>query len=158
MHVDLEELKNASVELMETAPAVYLTTNGPGGYPHTRAMFNLRNREQFPGQVPLFAGHREDLLVYFSTNTSSKKLHQIRADPRVSVYYCSPGQFHGLMLSGDVEALDDSAVRHAIWNEGWERYYPGGPDDPDHTVLCLRPRRAIGWYKATRFEFEIGGA
>ena len=25
---------------------------------------------------------------------------------------------------------DDSALRHAIWNEGWERYYPGGPDDP----------------------------
>jgi general stress protein 26 len=153
--MDVEELKNASVELMETAQAVYLTTNGPGGYPHTRAMLNLRNREQYPGQVPLFAGHREDLLVYFSTNTGSQKLRQIEADPRVSAYYCNPGQFHGLMLSGDAEILDDSALRNAIWNEGWERYYPGGPDDPGHTVLRLRPKRLVGWYKATRFEFEI---
>ena len=75
--MDVKEQKNASVELMETAPAVYLTTNGPGGYPYTRAMLNLRNREQYPGQVPLFAGHSEDLLVYFSTNTSSQKLRQI---------------------------------------------------------------------------------
>ena len=76
--MDVKELLRSSVELMETAGAVYLTTNGPGGYPHTRAMLNLRNREQYPGQVPLFAGHEEDLLVYFSTNTSSKKLLQIQ--------------------------------------------------------------------------------
>ena len=156
--MDVEELKTTSVALMETAQAVYLTTNGPGGYPHTRAMLNLRNKEQFPDQVQLFADHQEDLLVYFTTNTSSQKLRQIEADPRVSVYYCNPGQFHGLMLSGDVDILDDSALRHAIWNEGWERYYPGGPDDPDHTVLRLRPRRVVGWYKASRFEFDIGDA
>ncbi len=154
--MDVEELKKTSVELMETAQAVYLTTHGPDGYPCTRAMLNLRNREQYPGQVPLFVGHREDLLVYFTTNTSSQKLRQIQADPRVSAYYCDPGQFHGLMLSGDVLVLDDPALRRALWNEGWERYYPGGPDDPDHTVLCLRPRRVRGWFKATRFEFDLG--
>ncbi len=155
--MNTDEMKRVSLELIEMAPVAYVTTIGPGGYPYTRAMFNLRNRERFPGQAHLFAEHRDDLLVYFSTNTSSQKLGQIRADPRVSVYYCNPDQIHGLMLSGDIEVVDDSALRHAIWNEGWERYYPSGPDDPDHTVLCLRPRRAIGWYKGARFEFELGG-
>ena len=153
-----EELKEASTQLMATAPVAYVTTIGPGGYPYTRAMFNLRNGDQFSGQARLFAEHQDDLLVFFSTNTSSHKLDQIKADPRVSVYYCSPDQFHGLMLSGDIGGVDDSALRHTIWNEGWERYYPGGPDDPDHTVLCLRPKRAVGWYKAARFEFELEGA
>lgn len=153
--MNVDELKTASVKLMETSQAVYLTTLGPGGYPYTRAMLNLRNREQYPRQAHLFAGHRDDLLVYFSTNTSSQKLGQIRADPRVSAYYCNPGQFHGLMLSGDIEVVEDSALRHALWNDGWERYYPGGPDDPDHTALLLRPRLAVGWYKARRFEFAI---
>ena len=156
--MNVDELKRVSVELMATAPVAYVTTIGPGGYPYTRAMFNLRNRERFPGQAHLFAGHQDDMLVYFSTNTSSQKLCQVKADPRVSIYYCDPDQFHGLMLSGDIEVVDDSALRHAIWNEGWERYYPGGPDDPDHTVLCLCPKRAIGWYKASRFEFELAGA
>ena len=45
--MDLKELKRTSIELMATAQAVYLTTIGPGGYPYTRAMLNLRNREQF---------------------------------------------------------------------------------------------------------------
>jgi general stress protein 26 len=154
--MNVEELKKTSVELMETAQVACVTTIGPGGYPYTRAMFNLRNKEQFSGQVQLFAGHQDDLLVYFSTNTSSQKLVQIKADPRVSVYYCNPGQFHGVMLSGDVEVVDDSELRHALWNEGWERYYPGGPDDPDHTALRLQPKRVMGWYKGSRFEFGIG--
>jgi general stress protein 26 len=153
----VDELKAASIELMETAQAVYLTTLGPGGYPYTRAMLNLRNREQYPDQVELFAKHQDDLLVYFSTNTSSQKLDQIKADPRVSVYYCNPEQFHGLMLSGDIEIVDDSNLRHTLWNEGWERYYPSGPDDPDHTVLRLRPKSVRGWYKARNFGFDLGG-
>jgi general stress protein 26 len=156
--MNIDKLKKTSVQLMEAVPAVYVTTIGPGGYPYTRAMFNLRSKERFPAQAHLFAEHQDDLLVYFSTNTSSQKLTQIKADPRVSVYYCDPDQIHGLMLSGDIEIADDSALRHALWNEGWERYYPGGPDDPDHTVLCLRPKRAIGWYKGAHFDFELGDA
>ncbi|MBN1935191.1 MAG: pyridoxamine 5'-phosphate oxidase family protein, partial [Anaerolineae bacterium] len=115
----------------------------------------LRRREQFPNQVHLFADHQDDLEVIFTTNTSSIKVRQIKANPRISIYYCNPDQFHGLMLSGDIEIVDDSTLRHAIWNEGWERYYPGGPDDPDHTVLRLRPRRVEGWQRGMRFELEL---
>jgi general stress protein 26 len=152
------EIRKASVDLIESAPAAYLTTIGPDGYPHTRAMLNLRNRQQYPNQIPLYAAHGNDLMVYFTTNTSSRKLRQIEADPRVCVYYCHPEQFHGLTLTGEIEVVDDSGLRQALWNEGWERYYPGGPDDPDHTILRLYPRLATGWYKATRFEFELEGA
>jgi general stress protein 26 len=153
-----DELKKASVELIETAGAAYLTTIGQDGYPHTRAMLNLRNRQQYPNQVHLFAQHQGDLMIYFSTNTSSNKIREIKANPRVSVYYCHPEQFHGLMLSGDIEIVDDSEIRKSLWNEGWERYYPNGPDDPDHTVLRLYPKLATSWYKASRFEFSLKDA
>jgi general stress protein 26 len=154
MKVKVEELK-ACVELIETAPAAYLTTIGQDGYPHTRAMLNLRNRQQYPNQVHLYAAHQDDLMIYFSTNTSSIKLRQIEANPRVCVYYCHPEQFHGLALIGDIELVDDAALRKAVWNEGWERYYLGGPDDPDHTILRLYPQLATGWHKAARFEFSL---
>jgi len=72
-----DELKQACVELMETADAAYLSTIGEDGYPHTRVVFNLRNRQQFPGQVRLFAQHRGALMIYVSTNTSSSKICQI---------------------------------------------------------------------------------
>ena len=152
------ELKQASIKLTETAEAVFLTTHGPDGYPHTRAMLNLRNKNSYPGQVHLFEQHQDDLMVLISTNTASTKLRQIQADPRVCVYYCLPLQFHGMMLVGDIEIVDDSQLRHALWNEGWERYYPNGPDDPDHTVLRLFPKYAEGWYQARRFDFVFGTA
>jgi len=148
------KIKETCIALMQKSAAVYLTTI-EDGYPYTRAMLNLRNAKQYPNQVQLFADHQNDLMVYFSTNTSSGKIRQIKSNPRVSVYYCDPSHFHGLMLGGHIEIVDDSALRHALWNEGWERYYPGGPDDSDHTVLRLYPKIAMGWYKAARFEFEL---
>jgi general stress protein 26 len=156
--MQIEELKRVSVALMETAEAAYLTTIGADGYPDTRAMLNLRNRGQYPDQAHLFAPHQDDLMIYFSTNTSSNKVRQIKSNPNVSVYYCKPGKFHGLTLVGDIEIVDDAEIRKALWNDGWERYYPGGPDDPDHTVLRLYPRFARGWYESSRFEFSLEDA
>jgi pyridoxamine 5'-phosphate oxidase len=151
--MEIKEMKKACVALMGKSDAVYLTTI-VGGYPYTRAMLNLRNTKQFPDQVHLFADHQDDLMLYFTTNTASGKMRQIKTDPRVSVYYCDPSHFHGLMLGGDIEIIDSSELRRALWNEGWDRYYPGGPDDPDHTVLRLMPQTAMGWHQATRFEFK----
>ncbi|KUK27322.1 MAG: Uncharacterized protein XD60_0564 [Acetothermia bacterium 64_32] len=37
------------------------------------------------------------------------------------------------MLGGEVEIVADPGIRNALWNAGWERYYPAGPDDPDYT-------------------------
>lgn len=151
-----DELKQACVELMETADAVYLSTIGEDGYPHTRVVFNLRNKQQFPGQASLFAQHRDDLMIYVSTNTSSGKIREIKANPRVSVYYCNPKLFCGVMLAGDIEVVGDPEVKKALWNDGWERYYPAGPGDPDYAVLRLFPQRAAGWYESARFEFTLG--
>jgi len=43
--MELEETKNLCLELVETSKAAYLTIIDPEGYPITRAMFNLRNKE-----------------------------------------------------------------------------------------------------------------
>jgi general stress protein 26 len=149
------DLPTIALSILERADMAYLSTVGPDGYPHTRAMFNLRNPSWFPKQAPIFADHADDFLVYLTTNTSSWKIRQLMKDPRASIYYCLPLEYEGLLLVGDLEAVDDTAIRHAVWNEGWERYYPGGPDDPDHTVLRMRPQKAEGWHQSRRFAFEL---
>ena len=151
-----QDLESACLEIMETAEVVYVSTIDEGGFPHTRAMFNLRNKAEFPRQAALFTDHQSDLMVYLSTNSSSKKLGQIRANPKVCLYYCLPASFRGLMLAGEIEIVDSSEVRKAFWNEGWERYYPSGPDDPDHTALRLYPQWVEGWYRGERYEFGVG--
>jgi len=150
------ELKQACVKLMETADGAYLSTIGADGYPHTRVVFNLRNKQQFPRQTALFAQHRSDLMVYVSTNTTSSKIREIRADPRVSIYYCDPKRFRGVMLAGEIEIVEDPELKQVLWSDGWERYYPAGVSDPDYTVLRLFPAYASGWVESSRFEFTLG--
>ena len=149
------EARQLSLEFMEIAEAAYVTTIDHNGFPQTRAMFNLRRKKQFPGLSELFKEHRDDFLIYFTTNTSSSKIDHIRKNPRVSVYYCKPSEWRGLMLSGEIEIVTDKEIKKAIWQEGWEMYYPGGPHDPDHTVLRLFPKFANYYHQLNSFKLEL---
>lgn len=148
------EAQRLSLDLLETAEAAFVTTIGPDGFPQTRAMFNLRRKEQFPGLAALF---KMDFIVYFTTNTSSPKIEHIKKNPKVSVYYCNPGEFRGLMLSGEMAVVTDRSEKEQVWQKGWEMYYPGGVHDPDHTVLRLRPMAAKYYHQLDSFHFDLKG-
>jgi general stress protein 26 len=153
--MNTQEIKQASYTVMEKADAAYLTTIDGEGFPHTRAMLNLRNPSQYPELIQFFQEHGNNMVLYFTTNTSSKKVAQIKANPRVSVYFCTPKKFHGVMLGGSIEIVTDDAIKHALWQEGWKRYYPKGVTDPDYAILRLAPHFAEGWYKSTRFNIDV---
>jgi general stress protein 26 len=143
-------------QLMEVAEAAYLTTIDDGGFPHTRAMFNLRNASHFPLLRGFFAEHRDDFLILFTTNTSSVKVGQIEGNPSSCVYYCTPMEFRGLMLVGNVEIVEDTDLKERIWQEGWERYYPEGREDPDYAVLSMDPDRAEYYHRLDKAIFDFG--
>lgn len=148
-----DDFKKVGLELMATTSAVYLSTINQQGFPETRAMLNLRNTIQFPDLIPLFKEHKDDFLIYLTTNTSSEKMKQILANPAGSVYFCNPENFHGLMLAGQIKIISDSHIKHTIWQNGWEIYYPAGKDDPDYSILALSPERIKGWYMMEKFNF-----
>ena len=151
------QIQEACRELMETVPAAYLTAIDADGQPRTRAMLNLRNREQFASQAHVYANHQQDFMVYIATNTSSRKRREIEANPRVCVYYCRPEAFHGVSLIGEIEIVDDLVIKEVLWADGWEQYFPTGkPDDPDYTLLRLFPKVANGWYQDRKFESSLG--
>ena len=79
-------------------------------------------------------------------------MRQILSNAKVSVYFCDPGKFHGLMLVGKIDIVTDQGLKKQIWQDGWERYYPDGADDPDYTILRLLPAYAKGWDKSAPFE------
>ena len=150
-----KEIREMCLQLMETSKAAYLTTIDSEGYPHTRAMFNLRNKEMWPKLIPMFSKHQKDFMIVFTTNTSSSKVPHLQVNPKVSVYYCNPDSWRGFMVNGDIEIVKDSELKRSIWHEGWEKYYPKGYDDPDHTVLRLFPKLAKGWTGNQTFFFPI---
>lgn len=153
--MDAKEVKRIGQEIMSLSDMVYVTTIDEEGYPQTRGMFNLWCAEQFPSLCPLFEKHKDELLVYLGTNTSSAKMEQIKANPAACLYFCRPEEFKGLMVSGRLEIVEDPEVKNALWQEGWEMYYPEGREDPDYSVLRMVPRKVKGWYKDQSFSHEL---
>lgn len=156
--MNTNEIKEQCLRIMTSAPAVYMTVIGEDGFPRTRAMLNLRNREQYPNHVHLYTHHEEDLMVYLSTNTASRKKREIEKNPQVSLYYSLPELFLGLSLVGHAAIIEDPQIKRAVWVEGWEQYYQetGTPEDPDYTLLRILPIEARGWLGGMSFQFEIG--
>ena len=150
------EDREMAMYLVENVKAAFLTTIDEKGYPQTRAMFNLRNKETWPKLIPMFDGHKDDFMIIFTTNTSSTKIPDIKRNAKVSVYYSIPEESRGLMLGGKMQIVEDVELKKSLWHDGWERYYPKGYDDPDHTVLRLVPTIGRGWNQNHTYRFEIG--
>ena len=121
-----DEAVNRALDLMRASTVVYLGTNGPDGCPWIKAM--------------LLMEHEGLARVWFSTNTSSKRVAQLRNDSRASVYAADPPTFRGLLLLGEAEVLEDPESKRRFWREGFERYYPLGVEDPDYCVLRFTAR------------------
>ncbi|MCP4137552.1 MAG: pyridoxamine 5'-phosphate oxidase family protein [bacterium] len=152
--MNLEEAKKSSLQLMEIAEVACLTTIDPEGFPETRAMFNLRRKEQFPGLAQFFFSQPEDFCIYFTTNTSSSKISHIQQNSAVSVYYSKPDQWRGLMLKGSIEIISHINLKKDIWQDGWELYYPNGYSDSDYSLLRLLPKIAKYYHQLEVAEFN----
>lgn len=153
--MDVEEAKKLGLELMEESKAAILTTMDPDGFPITRAMFNLRNKEQFPEFSEVFKKELNQFTIYISTNTSSSKVAHLSKNPNVCVYFCDSDDFKGLMLGGSAEIINDIELKKLIWLDWWTRYYPEGIEDPDYTLLRMEPKNVRFYYKLNQVNFEI---
>lgn len=157
-NMEYEEVKKLCLELIETSKAAYLTTIDSEGVPITRAMFNLRNKEQFPEFSEFFASLENEFEIYITTNTSSSKTEQIKKNPKICVYYFNPENFKGLMFNGEVEIIDDMEIKGKFWLDWWTRYYPEGLEDPDYTLLRLIPKSAQIYSSLHKYQFVPGNS
>ncbi|MEN6389281.1 MAG: pyridoxamine 5'-phosphate oxidase family protein [Syntrophomonas sp.] len=146
--------RKLGMDMMRKTAIVYVSTINSEGFPETRAMFNLINEEQYPGLEPFFR-ELPDFTVYLSSNTSSRKVAQIRSLPQACAYYSLPEQWFGLNLIGRLEEVKDEKIKRSIWQPGWEMYYPKGWEDPDYAVLRLNPHEARCYYQLQTCNFEI---
>jgi general stress protein 26 len=143
------------IRIMESSDCAYLSTIDPVKGPQIRALLNLRNQQQYPTLAFLYKSPKDRFSAFFTTNTSSSKMLQIKIHPQASVYYCIPGKWHGFMIGGMIEVVRDEKLKKAAWQKGWEMYYPKGPADPDYTLLRLRPKYIKGWLSPQKFEIEL---
>jgi general stress protein 26 len=136
-----DEAIRAALELADKAEIVMLGTNGDNGYPNIKGMIKREN---------------EGLkTVWFSTNTSSKRVLQVMKNPRTCVYFIDFEQWKGLMLVGTMEKLQDPESKKRLWADSDIRYYPEGVNDPDYTVMRFTTQWGNYYHKLSNITFDI---
>ncbi|MBI2850374.1 MAG: pyridoxamine 5'-phosphate oxidase family protein [Chloroflexi bacterium] len=136
-----QEVMAQSLELVENSFICMLGTNGGAGFPNIKALLNLK--------------HEGLKKIWFSTNTSSKRVQQLKKDNKACVYYVNEKRFKGLMLLGTVEILQDNESKKMLWAEGAEVYYPQGIEDPDYSVLNFTAKQGNYYQGLQNVDFEI---
>jgi general stress protein 26 len=113
------------------------------GFPNTKAMLPPRKREGIKH-------------IYFTTNTSSMRVKQYSENPKACIYFFDKRFFHGVMLKGTMEVLQDRKSKKMIWKDGDEMYYPKGVIDPDYCVLKFTAQdgRYYSNFKSENFNVE----
>ncbi len=140
------------LELMNRAQAVFLASNGEEG-PSIRALVNLRRADIYPGIADV--ARRDGFTVYLTTSRKSRKVQEVIADPRVSLYYSLPERFEGVTLNGSAVLDEDEDLRRALWCDAWRIYWPEGLTDPDYCVLRFTPQAIFGWRGTTPFHYDM---
>jgi general stress protein 26 len=154
--MEISEAKKLSVELINNSLVAYLSTIDSDGFPITRALLNTRYKERYPEFSKFFNNLEDKYVMYFSTNTSSSKIDHLKKNPKVSVYFCAPEDFKGVMFGGEVEIIDDMDIKREFWLDTSVRYYPKGLEDPDYTILRFNPKNATFYYKLQQVKFKLG--
>jgi general stress protein 26 len=134
-----EEGRRKALALVERSGIALVGSNSEDGHPWIKAMLKMETEEL--------------KTVWFSTNTSSRRVAQFLRDPHASVYFVDFSDWMGLMLAGEVEVLSDPESRKRLWRDGYEQYYPLGVDDPDYSVLRFSASSANYYHQLDNLTF-----
>ncbi|WP_238884032.1 pyridoxamine 5'-phosphate oxidase family protein [Clostridium sp. YIM B02551] len=136
-----EEIIKKSIELMDSCNIAMVGSNGDDGFPNIKAMIKIETEGLSK--------------IWFSTNTSNKRVAQFRKDPKACVYFTDLEKWTGLMLVGNIEVLEDPKIKERFWSDGCEVYYPLGVTDPDYCILCFTAKWGNYYKSLINTTFEL---
>jgi len=116
------------VELMDDMPVAMMTTFGPGG----------------PRSVPMARQQVEpSAQMWFITARHTAHVDAIAAEPRVALTFSSRDAW--VSVTGSAHVVDDRDKLAELWNTFAEAWLPGGPDDPEATLLRVDVEHGEFW-------------
>jgi general stress protein 26 len=116
-------------ELLTDFNTAMLVTRTPAG--------ELRSRPMVIADV------EDDGTIWLMTQRNSPKMDEVAEDHDVNLSLQSNLQF--VSISGVAMPIHDRAKIEEVWNESWKTWFPGGPDDPELTLLRIRGLRGEYW-------------
>lgn len=121
---DTAVLLSAARTMMERAGTCALITVDKGKQARVRTM------DPFPPEA--------GFTVWLATNPQSRKVDQIRRNPRVTLYY-SDGDNGYVSLTGSARLVNDPWEKAKRWKEEWTSFYPDR--EGSYLLIEVRPLR-----------------
>ena len=108
-------LISVAKKIMQSAKTCALVTIDDEGRPRVRTM------DPFPPE--------EGLIVWFGTNSNSRKVIQIQENSKVTLYYEDIDKTGYAMIHGIASIINDLAEKEKHWKAKWKDFYPNFPND-----------------------------
>ena len=81
--------------------------------------------------------------LWFITAKDTEHVDDINADPQVSITFSARDSW--VALVGRASVVDDQDKLEELWNTFAEAWLPGGPEDPNATLIKVDVERAEYW-------------
>ncbi len=124
---DRAKIVMAAKRVMEKAKYCTLVTLGEDGHPQARI-------------VDPFAPD-DGLSVWIGTNPVTRKIAQIKKDPRVTLVYFDPAGMSYVTLLGKAVIVDDPAEKAKHWKDAWTSLYKDKNRGPDFILIRVTALR-----------------
>jgi len=106
---------NAAREIMSSATTCALITVDNEGVPKVRTM------DPFSPE--------KDFTIWFGTKSNSRKVDQIRNNPKVTLYYLDSDESGYVTIHGIARTVNDELEKEKRWKDEWEAFYQNKTND-----------------------------
>lgn len=76
-----------------------------------------------------------DMTVWMGTKRTTRKVEQIRRNPRATLAYYDPESAGSVTLIGSARLVDDLKERKSRFVTGWQSFFPDGPTGNDYLLI-----------------------
>lgn len=95
------------------------------------------------GRPMLVANVEDDGEIVFCSHLDSAKIEELISDPRCAVLL--QGRMRWVSLTGHARIDRDRERIRSLWRPIWRLWFSGGRDDPQLTLVVVRPVHAEYW-------------
>lgn len=124
---DRAAITNVAAGIMERARYCTLVTNGADGHPQARIM------DAFPPEA--------GMVVWMATTPLSRKVGEIRKDPRVTLSCFDAKTMGYVTLIGRATLVSDPTEKAKRWKDDWAKIYKARNRGDDYLLIRVAPIR-----------------
>ena len=84
--------------------------------------------------------------VWFFSEKNSDKNKEITENENVQLFFSHPAKSSYLIVNGKAEIIFDKVKVDELWSPLVKTWFPEGKDDPNISVIKVKPNSAYYWY------------